>query len=69
MAAAAGVICTSGSAAAGIRARHGLDDIRVALPGTAPAPLAAGSLAAGSGVAALHRRGCAAAEQGPGAPA
>jgi glycosyltransferase involved in cell wall biosynthesis len=42
--AAAGVICTSGSAAAGIRARHGLDGIRVALPGTAPAPLAAGSL-------------------------
>ena len=48
--AAAGVICTSGSAAAGIRARHGLDNFRVALPGTAPAPLAAGSLAAGSGV-------------------
>ncbi len=48
--AAAGVICTSGSAAAGIRARHGLDGIRVALPGTAPAPLAAGSLAGGSGV-------------------
>lgn len=47
--AAAGVICTSGSAAAGIRARHGLDGIRVALPGTAPAPLAAGSLP-GSGV-------------------
>ena len=34
--AAAGVICTSGSAAAGIRARHGLDGLRVALPGTAP---------------------------------
>jgi glycosyltransferase involved in cell wall biosynthesis len=48
--AAAGVICTSGSAAAGIRARHGLDSIRVALPGTAAAPLAAGSLSAGSGV-------------------
>ncbi|CAH0251685.1 Mannosylfructose-phosphate synthase [Arthrobacter sp. Bi26] len=48
--AAAGVICTSGSAAAGIRARHGLDGIRVALPGTAPAPLAAGSLSAGAGV-------------------
>lgn len=47
--AAAGVICTSGSAAAGIRARHGLDGIRVALPGTAPAPLAAGSLSAGAG--------------------
>lgn len=45
--AAAGVICTSGSAAAGIRARHGLDSIRVALPGTAPAPLAAGSLSTG----------------------
>jgi glycosyltransferase involved in cell wall biosynthesis len=44
--AAAGVICTSGSASAGIRARHGLDGIRVALPGTAPAPLAAGSLSA-----------------------
>jgi glycosyltransferase involved in cell wall biosynthesis len=48
--AAAGVICTSGSAAAGIRARHGLDGIRVALPGSAPAPLAAGSLSGGSGV-------------------
>ena len=48
--AAAGVICTSRSAAAGIRARHGLDGVRVALPGTAPAPLAAGSLSAGSGV-------------------
>lgn len=46
--AAAGVICTSGSAAAGIRARHGLDGIRVALPGTTPAPLAAGSLSAGA---------------------
>ena len=46
--AAAGVICTSGSAAAGIRARHGLDGLRVALPGTAPAPLAAGSLSAGA---------------------
>ena len=31
--AAAGVICTSSSAAAGIRARHGLDRVRVALPG------------------------------------
>ena len=48
--AAAGVICTSGSAAAGIRARHGLDGIRVALPGTAPARLAAGSLSTGAGV-------------------
>jgi glycosyltransferase involved in cell wall biosynthesis len=47
--AAAGVICTSGSAAADIRARHGLDGIRVALPGTAPAPLAPGSRSAGSG--------------------
>ncbi|WP_026539220.1 glycosyltransferase [Arthrobacter sp. 9MFCol3.1] len=47
--AAAGVICTSGSAAADIRARHGLGGIRVALPGTAPAPLAAGSLSAGPG--------------------
>src|SRR6478672_2453413 len=44
--AAAGVICTSRAAAAGIRARHGLDGIRVALPGTAPAALAAGSLSA-----------------------
>ena len=35
--AAAGVICTSTSAAARIRARHGLDGIRVALPArTAP---------------------------------
>ena len=41
--AAAGVICTSTSAAAGIRARHGLDGIRVALPGTDAAALAAGS--------------------------
>ena len=48
--AAAGVICTSRSAAAGIGARHGLDNLRVALPGTAAAPLAAGSLAAGTGV-------------------
>ena len=48
--AAAGVICTSRSAAAGIRARHGLDGIRVALPGTAPAQLAAGSLPGGEGV-------------------
>lgn len=46
--AAAGVICTSGSAAAGIRARHGLDGLRVALPGTAPAPLASGSLSTGA---------------------
>ncbi|AOT03429.1 glycosyl transferase family 1 [Arthrobacter sp. U41] len=41
--AAAGVICTSGSAAAGIRARHGVSGIRVALPGTETAALAAGS--------------------------
>ncbi|BCW69630.1 glycosyltransferase [Arthrobacter sp. NicSoilB8] len=45
--AAAGIICTSRSAAEGIRARHGFDGGRVALPGTAPAPPAAGSLAAG----------------------
>jgi glycosyltransferase involved in cell wall biosynthesis len=50
MAAAAGVICTSGSAAARIRARHDLENIGVALPGTAAAPPAAGSLAAGSGI-------------------
>ncbi|MGO4807307.1 glycosyltransferase [Arthrobacter sp. 2MCAF15] len=48
--AAAGVICTSRSAAAGIGARHGLDNLLVALPGSVPAPLAAGSLAAGNGV-------------------
>ncbi|MFF2246207.1 glycosyltransferase [Arthrobacter sp. NPDC058130] len=48
--AAAGVICTSRSAAAGIGARHGLENLQVALPGTAAAPPAAGSLAAGSGV-------------------
>lgn len=41
--AAAGVICTSTSAAARIRARHGLDGIRVALPGTDGAALALGS--------------------------
>ncbi|WP_346927604.1 glycosyltransferase [uncultured Arthrobacter sp.] len=41
--AAAGVICTSTSAASRIRARHGLDGIRVALPGTDPAALSAGS--------------------------
>ncbi|MET3921126.1 glycosyltransferase [Arthrobacter sp. UYEF20] len=40
---AAGVICTSRSAAAGIRARHGLEVVTVALPGTEPAPLARGS--------------------------
>jgi len=48
--AAAGVICTSRSAEAGIRARHGLDGVRVALPGTAPAQLAAGSMSGGAGV-------------------
>ena len=41
--ASAGVICTSTSAAARIRARHGLDGIRVALPGTDAAALASGS--------------------------
>ena len=41
--AAAGVICTSTSAAAGVRARHGLDGVRTALPGSDPAALAAGS--------------------------
>jgi glycosyltransferase involved in cell wall biosynthesis len=41
--AAAGVICTSTSAADRIRARHGLDGIRVALPGTDGAALASGS--------------------------
>lgn len=48
--AAAGIICTSRSAAEGLRTRHGLDGVKVALPGTAPAPLAAGSLSAASGV-------------------
>jgi glycosyltransferase involved in cell wall biosynthesis len=41
--AAAGVICTSASAAADLRARHGFDGLRVALPGADAAPLAAGS--------------------------
>lgn len=44
--AAAGVICTSTSAAAGLQERHGLDGlarISVALPGAEPAPSAAGS--------------------------
>ena len=40
---AAGVICTSRSAADGLRARHGLDGITVALPGTDAAPPAHGS--------------------------
>ncbi|WP_310059076.1 glycosyltransferase [Arthrobacter ginsengisoli] len=42
--AAAGVICTSGSAAAVIRNRHGMDGVRVALPGTDTAALASGSV-------------------------
>ena len=41
--AAAGAICTSSSAAAHISERHGLTASRVALPGTDPAPVAAGS--------------------------
>ena len=41
--AAAGVICTSASAAADLRARHGFGGLRVALPGADAAPLAAGS--------------------------
>lgn len=41
--AAAGVICTSTSAAAGIRARHGLDSVRTALPGSDAAALSDGS--------------------------
>jgi glycosyltransferase involved in cell wall biosynthesis len=41
--AAAGVICTSASAAADLRSRHGFDGLRVALPGADAAPLAAGS--------------------------
>lgn len=41
--AAAGVICTSGTAAADLRGRHGIHGITVALPGTAPARPAAGS--------------------------
>ena len=48
--AAAGVICTGRSAAVSVAARHGFDNVRMALPGTAPAPLAAGSLTAGSGM-------------------
>ncbi|RKR18916.1 glycosyltransferase family 4 protein [Arthrobacter oryzae] len=48
--AAAGIICTSRSDAGALRTRHGLDGVKVALPGTAPAPLAAGSLSAPSGV-------------------
>jgi len=41
--AAAGVICTSSSAVASIEMRHGLTACQVALPGTDPAPKAAGS--------------------------
>ncbi|MDQ1057044.1 glycosyltransferase involved in cell wall biosynthesis [Arthrobacter globiformis] len=41
--AAAGVICTSGSAAAEISRRHGLAGVRAALPGTEPARVAGGS--------------------------
>ena len=41
--AAAGVICTSSSAVASIEMRHGLPACQVALPGTDPAPKAAGS--------------------------
>ena len=37
------MICTSTSAAAGIRARHGLDGVRTALPGSDAAALATGS--------------------------
>jgi glycosyltransferase involved in cell wall biosynthesis len=56
--AAAGIICTSASAAAAITARHSrdgrddvrCDDVKVALPGTAAAPPAPGSLRAGAGV-------------------
>ncbi|MFE5836326.1 glycosyltransferase [Arthrobacter sp. NPDC056493] len=41
--AAAGVICTSGSAAAEITRRHGLSGVRAALPGTQRARVAGGS--------------------------
>ena len=41
--AAAGVICTSSSAAASAAEKHGFHTSRVALPGTDPAPLASGS--------------------------
>ncbi|WP_353711222.1 glycosyltransferase [Arthrobacter sp. K5] len=41
--AAAGVICTSGSAAAEITRRHGLAGVRAALPGTGRARVAGGS--------------------------
>lgn len=41
--AAAGVICTSSTAARTVRERHGLHNIHVALPGTDPAEVAPGS--------------------------
>jgi glycosyltransferase involved in cell wall biosynthesis len=41
--AAAGVICTSSSAAASAAKKHGFPASRVALPGTDPAPVASGS--------------------------
>ncbi|MFD5278612.1 glycosyltransferase family 4 protein [Pseudarthrobacter sp. NPDC058362] len=41
--AAAGLICTSTTAARTLQERHGIHSIRVALPGTEPAPLAPGS--------------------------
>lgn len=43
LAAAAGVISTSSSVAALVKERHGIDGVTAALPGTEPAPLAAGS--------------------------
>ena len=42
--AAAGVVCTSTWASKVLAARHGLHGLRVALPGTDPAPLAEGSV-------------------------
>jgi glycosyltransferase involved in cell wall biosynthesis len=41
--AAAGVICTSSWAAEAVRERYGITSSRVALPGTDPAPVSAGS--------------------------
>ena len=41
--AATGVICTSSSAAGAVREKHGFASSRVALPGTDPGPVAAGS--------------------------
>ena len=41
--AATGVICTSSSAAGAVREKHGFASSRVALPGTEPGPVAAGS--------------------------